>query len=148
MSSWIAEHWFDAIQTVGIIGGLLFTAFAMRRDEKARRISNLVSMTDQYRQIWKETYERPKLSRVLEKHVDVNAQPPSDEESLFINFLIQHLDCVYEAMKDGMFIALEGMRADIKEFFSLPIPKAVWEKSKRLQNQGFVRFVEACLREH
>ncbi len=51
-------------------------------------------------------------------------------------------------MKDGMFIALEGMRADIKEFFSLPIPKAVWEKSKRLQNQGFVRFVEACLREH
>ncbi|HXI84704.1 MAG TPA: hypothetical protein VNL17_11520 [Verrucomicrobiae bacterium] len=147
-SSWVAEHWFDVIQTVGIIGGLLFTAFAIRRDEKARRISNLVSITDHYRQIWKEVYDRPKLSRVLEKHVDVKVQPPSNEEGLFINFLILHLSCVHQAMMDGMFIALDGLQADIKEFFSLPIPRAVWEKSKRLQNHSFVKFVEACLFEN
>jgi hypothetical protein len=39
---WLIEHWFDLIQTVGIIGGLLFTAHAIRKDEMARTISNTI----------------------------------------------------------------------------------------------------------
>lgn len=34
----------------------------------------------------------------------------------------------------------EGLRQDIGEFFSLPIPRAIWEKIKSLQNEDFVRF--------
>jgi hypothetical protein len=32
--NWILEHWFDLLQTVGIVGGLLFTAYAVRKDER------------------------------------------------------------------------------------------------------------------
>jgi hypothetical protein len=48
--NWLAEHWFDLIQTVGIIGGLLFTAHAIRKDERARTISNTIALNEQYTQ--------------------------------------------------------------------------------------------------
>lgn len=36
------------------------------------------------------------------------------------------------------------MRRDVAWFFSLPIPKAVWEKLKPLQDEEFVAYVEEC----
>jgi hypothetical protein len=38
------------------------------------------------------------------------------------------------------------LRQDVRSFFSLPLPKAVWEKTKIFQNQDFVKFVEMCRR--
>jgi hypothetical protein len=32
--------------------------------------------------------------------------------------------------KTKMFVTVDGVNRDVKEFFSLPIPKAVWEKIK------------------
>lgn len=142
VSPWVAEHWLDLLQTVGIIGGLLFTARTTLKDERARRISNLIAVTAQYGQIWGEFYERPGLSRVLKKDVDLSKEPISEEEALFVNLLVVHLGTVYRAMKGGMFVRLEGLQRDIQEFFSLPIPKAVWEKAKPLQDNDFVAFVE------
>ena len=43
-----------------------------------------------------------------------------------------------------MVIKQEGLRSDICSFFSLPIPQAVWEKTKLFQNDDFVEFVESC----
>jgi hypothetical protein len=37
------------------------------------------------------------------------------------------------------------LRRDVAQFFSLPIPRAVWEKTKVTQNDDFVAFVESCL---
>ena len=34
---------------------------------------------------------------------------------------------------------------DIERFFSLPIPRAVWEKVKDFQEEPFVRFVEKSI---
>jgi hypothetical protein len=45
-------------------------------------------------------------------------------------------------MKDELVIKLEGLRRDVAQFLSLPIPKAVWEKMKALQNDSVVRFIE------
>jgi hypothetical protein len=142
---WIGEHWFDLLQTVGIIGGLLFTAYTVRKDERARQIGNLIAIKQQNREIWKELYERPKLVRVLSKEVDLNREPISTEEWLFVKFLILHLDTVHRAMKAGMFVELEGLQKDIKDFFSSPIPRAIWEKLKWLQDDDFVKFVHGCL---
>jgi hypothetical protein len=50
-------------------------------------------------------------------------------------------------MKARMFVKLEGLQTDVKEFFASPIPRAVWERMKPLQDAGFVRFVESCLAE-
>ncbi len=68
----------------------------------------------------------------------------SDKEALFVNLLILHLGTVYRPMKSGMFVNLEGLQRDIQEFFSLPIPKAVWEKAGPFQNKDFVEFIETC----
>jgi hypothetical protein len=145
MSQWIGQRWFDLLQSVGIIGGLLFTAYAVRKDEKGRRILNLIYINEQYGNIWHEFYERPQLSRVLKKDVDLNKEPVSNEEMLFVKMLILHLDTVRRATKVGVFVKIQGLQRDVRELFTLPIPKAVWEKIKPFQDGDFVVFVENCL---
>ena len=44
-------------------------------------------------------------------------------------------------MKDGIVIKLEGLRHKVRSFFSLPLPKAVWENAKVFQNDNFVNYV-------
>jgi len=144
--NWLTEHWFDLIQTVGIVGGLLFTAHAIRKDERARTISNTIALNEQYTQIWHEFYERPSLSRILKRDVDLNKQPVSDEETLFVKTLILHLDTVRRAMTAGIFSKIQGLQNDIRDFFALPIPKAIWEKIKSFQDKDFVAFVDDCLK--
>ena len=117
------------------------------KDERARRIGNLIAVNDEYRHIWRELYERPQLSRILKHDVDLSKEPISDEERLFVKMLILHLDTVRRAMKARMFVKIEGLRQDVRELFALPIPKAVWEKIRPFQDGDFVAFVERCLTE-
>ena len=79
-SQWIGQHWFDLVQSVGIIASLLFSAYTTRKDERARRIGNLIAVNDEYRHIWREFYGQPGLSRVLKHDVDLGREPISDEE--------------------------------------------------------------------
>ena len=143
---WIAQHWFDLLQTVGIVGGLLFTAYAVRKDERGRRILNLIYINQQYSSIWRELYERPELSRILKKDVDLNKEPVSNEEQLFVKMLILHLDTVRRATKAGVFVKIQGLQKDVREFFAFPIPRVVWEKIKSSQDADFAKFVEAALK--
>jgi hypothetical protein len=145
-SQWIRQNWFDLLQTVGIVGSLLLAAYATRKDERARRIGNSIAISEQYRQIWKELYDRPKLSRALDKDVDLEKKPISGQEELFVTLLISHLSTVFRAMKHGEFVKLEGLEKDVKEFFSLPIPKAIWRKVVALQDKDFARFIETVVK--
>jgi hypothetical protein len=144
-TNWIATHWFDLIQTVGIIGSLLFAAYTTNKDERARRIGNSIAMNDQYRQIWKEIYDHPKLARVLQKEADLEKEPVSVEEERFVTTLILNLGTAFRAMKYGEFVTLEGLQKDVQGFFSLPIPKTLWQKLKPLQDASFVKFAEDCM---
>jgi hypothetical protein len=47
-------------------------------------------------------------------------------------------------MSDQLAVKPEDLRRDIAQFFSLPIPREVWEKINVLQNDDFVAFVESC----
>jgi len=143
---WLAEHWLDLVQTIGIIGGLVFTAFALRRDEKARTITNTIAINEQYSRIWHDFYEHPELARILQKNVDLNQQPISNDEALFVKTLFLHLDVVRRTMEAGIFVKIQGLQKDIQEFFTLPIPKAVWEKIKPFQDGDFVTFIESALK--
>jgi bifunctional DNA-binding transcriptional regulator/antitoxin component of YhaV-PrlF toxin-antitoxin module len=58
--------------------------------------------------------------------------------------VIQHLGSAYQAMKSGLVVKPEGVSQDVRSFFSLPIPKAIRERMKLLQNDDFVEFVERC----
>jgi len=145
-TNWMAEHWFDLFQTLGIICGLLFTAYTVRKDERARKITNLIALNERQDYIWSKFYERPDLARILKKDVNLNRQPVSDEERLFTKMLLIHLDTVRRAAKAGMFIEINGIRNDVRDFVNLPIPKAVWEKIKPFQDEDFVGFVEVALK--
>jgi hypothetical protein len=141
-SRWVVENWFVLLQSVGIIGGLLLTASSLRSETKTRRVSNLLAITESHRKVWTEFYRRPELQRVLDERVDL--RNVKREEEIFVNLVIFHLNSVFYARKSGLVFKLEGLRRDIWWFFSLPIPRMIWEKTKVLQNDDFVAFVEAC----
>lgn len=145
-SQWIAENWFDILSAVGIVGGLFFTAVALRSDTKTRRIAHLLTITTNHREIWKEYLRNPQLARVLDPCADLARQPITVDEKEFVNFVILHLSSVYYALRDELVIKLEGVRRDARSFFSLPIPQAIWEKTKGFQNDDFVAFVEESRR--
>lgn len=145
MEAWFSEHWFDVVQSAGIIGGLLVSAYVTRKDEKARKIGNLIAINERYGQLWRELYERPQLARVLKKDVDLANHPITDQEFLFVKSLILHLDSVRRAMKHGEFVGLTGLKKDIQAFFVLPIPKAVWNEVRPFQDTDFIFFVDEVL---
>src|SRR6266536_5246214 len=62
---WLAAHWFDCVQIVGLVGGLLLTAYTIHKDARARQISNLIALNERHDDIWRTFYERAQLSRVL-----------------------------------------------------------------------------------
>jgi hypothetical protein len=141
---WIAENWETAVNALGIIGGLFFTAWTLRSQTETLRIANLLTITANHREIWKEYLDHPELARVHKTSVDLTKEAITPEEKIFVNLVILHTSSVFESLKDELVIKQEGLRRDVCSFFSLPIPQAVWEQTKLLQNDDFVEFVESC----
>ena len=141
-NEWIGQNWLALIQTGALAGGLLFTGIAVLLDARARRVGNLIQLTQQHRDLWERLYMQPELTRILAPDADPTKQPVTAQEETFVIFLILHLSNTYYAMRAGFFQKLRGLRKDIERFLSLPIPHAVWEKVKDLQEEAFVQFVE------
>jgi hypothetical protein len=144
IGEWTLQNWFNLLSAAGIIGGLLFTAHSLRSETKTRRIANLLTITANHREIWKEFLHNPKLARVRDAGADTSKQPVTDAERVFVTFVILHMSSVFHAISDQLVVKVEGLRRDITQFLSLPIPREVWEKIKVLQNDDFVVFVESC----
>lgn len=143
---WISQNWFNLFSSAGIIGGLWFTAVSLHSETKTRRVANLLTLTANYREVWKEFFRSTELARVIDPSADVAKQPVTPAEEFFANMVISHTSSVYEALKDELLNKQEGLRRDVRAFFSLPVPKAVWTKSKLLQNQDFAAFIESSLK--
>lgn len=141
-NEWVGHNWLALVQTSALAGGLLFTGIAGLLDARARRVGNLIQLTQQHRDLWERLYFQSELARILDPAADPIQSPVTSEEELFVIFLILHLSNTYYAIRAGFFQKLRGLRKDIERFFSLPIPRAVWEKVKDLQDESFVRFVE------
>jgi len=144
---WAADNSFNLISAVGVIIGLLFTATSLRSYTKTKQIANLLTITANHREIWKDFLENPKLTRVRDPHADFSKAPITNEERVFVALVIQHLNSVYYAISDQLVIQYHGLRQDIGQFFSLPIPRGVWDQIKPFQNTDFVRFVEDAIEE-
>ena len=59
--------------------------------------------------------------------------------------IVQHFETgwrVEKIMKRG---ELKFLARDAANFFRLPLPRAVWEKTKVFRNPKFVRFVERAM---
>jgi hypothetical protein len=143
---WASHNWFSLFQTAGIVGSLLFTGLALRVNVKERRNSNVLAITQAHRELWANFLKRPELSRVLNSNADLTASPVTKKEEMFILQLVVHLSTALEVLNPRRLASLdEALRKDIRWFFSLPVPKAVWEETKLRQDAGFVRFVEKIM---
>jgi hypothetical protein len=152
MGQWLADNFFNIVTTV-CGTGLWFTAFSIRKDAqarkeetKARKVANLLAITANHREIWKEYLNNPNLARVRDTTADLAQHPVTDREQVFVTLVILHTQSVYYAQTDRLVVEYEGMRQDIAQFFSLPIPNAVWSKTKLLQNQDFAAFIDSSLK--
>ncbi len=143
---WVAENWFNLLSVAGIVGGLCFTGFSLHSEAKTRRVANLLKLTASQRALMEVFYKNLSMTRILDPNADVNALPVNQGEEIYINTLIHHLASAFRAMQSDLTVQPEGLSQDVRTFFSLPLPKAVWKKAKRFQDRDFVRFVETCLR--
>ena len=152
MGQWLAENLFNVVGTL-FGSGVWFAAFSIRKDAKARkeevearRVANLLAITANHREVWKEYMNNPKLARVCAATVNMAKQPITDTEQMFVMLVILHTNAVYYAINKKVVVEYEGLRRDIADFFSLPIPKAVWQTTKPLQNQDFAAFIDSSLK--
>jgi hypothetical protein len=135
--------WLSMLLTFGLLGAFAFLGTMLFIDARARRVSNLIQLTQQHRELWERMFIDPRLARVLDPTADIEHAPVTAEEEMFVIFIILHLNCTFYAMKSGFYPKPEGLAQDIEMFFSLPIPRALWEKVKSLQDRRFVAFVDA-----
>lgn len=146
-SSWVDGNWFNVIQTVGIIGSLWAATSAANRDAKAKEIENLLTLSEHHRELWKEVPQRKDLARIFCQDANALLTPATMAEAEFLNLVIVHFQTGWWIARAGGITALQEMKADIRSFFTLPLPRAVWEDTKQDRNKEFVRFVTRLMGE-
>ena len=124
-TDWMSHNWFSLVQTGILFVGLLLIGIALLLEARARRIANLIKLTEQHRDLWERMYWQPELARILDPGADPQDKAVSAQEETFVIFIILHLSSTYYAMRSGFFQKPHGLRKDIVNFFSLPIPRAV-----------------------
>jgi len=147
MTQWLADNWFNLFSSVGIISGLWFTVVSLHSETKTRRVANLLTITANYREVWKEFFHSQELLRVIDPKANVAKRPVTPAEEFFVSLVISHTSSTYEALKDELLTRQDGLRRDVGLFFSLPIPNTVWIKTKLLQNQDFAAFIDSSLKQ-
>lgn len=143
--SWLQSDWFTFLQSLGIVGGLIYTARSFQVDAKTRKTENLIRLTERHHKIWSQIHDSPALSRVSLANPNLEKHPITKFEELFVVSLILHLNSAYKAGKYGLFELPGNLTEDIVQFFSAPIPRRIWEKYRSRQDADFVDFVESIL---
>jgi len=144
-SSWLDGNWFNLVQTVGVIGSLCMTAEAARREAKAREVENLLTIADHNRQLWSGVRQRKELKRIFQCEKVGHIVDATVDEEEFLNLVINHFQTTWCIAKIGGIITPKELADDAGSFFSLPVPHAVWERTKVDRNKEFVRFVERAI---
>ena len=141
---WLDQNWFNLAQTLGIVGSVLLATVAFCRETKARRIANFLTLAQQHRELWSETHRRPELARIVKQEVDLVASPLSVAEEEFLNLVIVHFQTGWLLANESAFAFLEAqeLAADLGAFLSLPLARALWQRTKAFRNPRFVEFVE------
>jgi len=142
---WFQGNWSTLIGAIGIICSLLFSAITLREDCKAKQISNLLAIEDRHRMLWSEAEKRADLKRILSKTVDILNNPITADEDVFLRRILIFFETGWRLEKTLGRGELKLLAADIKDFFALPLPREVWEKTKQFRNPEFVRFVERAV---
>lgn len=134
------------VEVTALLVGMFYMAREFREDSRSRQITNLIQITEGYRELWSQMYSNPELARVISSEVDLHKSPITPEEDRFVRSLINHLSVSFQASQVQLFMAPENLRDDVSEFFNLPIPHAVWLGARSYQDRRFADFVDCCIR--
>jgi hypothetical protein len=145
LSSWGEANWFSVIQTAGIMGSLWLAMSAARQEAKAKEIDNLLTIAEHHCELWGDVHKKRELDRIFQTTCDGLAPGLTVAEEEFINLAIVHYLTGWRIAKSGGLTSLKELGADVRGFFSLPLPRAVWEKTKNYRNRHFVKFVGNAL---
>jgi hypothetical protein len=140
-------NWFSLVQTMGIMAALMFTAVAARQNAKEKEIKNILALEQQHRALWEDARKRGDLKRVFDETAKLDT-PNTIAENTFLNMALVHFQTGWQMSLAGSVHSPETQAADIRGFFSLPLPRAVWEKTKQFKNPKFVGFVTRALERH
>jgi hypothetical protein len=113
-------------------------------DTKERRIDNAIRFTEQHHKILSELLSNPETARIFDEKA--NAESVTQHEVHSVNLMLLHLDSAHQASTAGLYRLPEKLDADIREFFSLPIPKAVWPQLRPMHSKDFSDFVNSALK--
>jgi hypothetical protein len=145
MAPWLAENWFDVMQTAGVAGSLLFAGLALRFDARVRRTEVVLSLTEAHREIWERLIEQPSLGRILEASADTSAVPPDAVERRFVQLVILHLAAVRQAVSEGAYRESPGTEEDVRDFLRLPIPRLVAREILPFQPEEFQAYLRTMM---
>ena len=144
--TWLQQHWFPLVQTVGIIGSLWLTNLSVRAELRSRRIDQALTLAGHHRDLWSEVHRRPELSRLLVEEVDLVAEPITRAEEEFLNVVIVHFQTGWQIAKEGSVLSRDTLALDARAFFSLPLPAAVWGSTLNGRDSEFVGFIAGVMR--
>ena len=144
-ADWFGRNWFAVVQTAAVLAALSFTGVGFFFDARSHRATNLIRLTDRHRLLWERAYSDPKLGRILDPQADLDLEPVTGDEELFMIFFILHLANTFYTARSGLLKQPQGLARDVQLLLALPVPSAVWRKVRDLQDRRFVKFVEGCL---
>lgn len=140
------SHWFELAQTAAIAAGFVVSALSHSLELRFRRAEFAFHVTTAHRSIWGLIHSNPELSKVLESNRNPAEQQTTPSEEEFVLSVILHLASVHQAIHLGLHTSTSGMIRDVREFFSLPIPRHVLRKHIQFQTPEFQKFLHQIIR--
>ena len=98
-------------------------------------------VTQQHREIWTITYQTDTLNRIFDSKADIVIEPVSEQEFTFVNMIFLHMSSCFELSEAKVFDLPIGIKADLKDILSYPIPNYVWLNVYKFYDYDFVQFV-------
>lgn len=148
LAAWIDQNWFNLAQTLGILGTSVLATATLRRDTRARKLGDYLTVIGQHRELWSEVHRRPDLARLFQAKVDLIATPATVAEEQFLNLVIDHFHTGWLLVNEGVVLKAAVLSADAHAFFSLPLPRLAWMSTRHERDPAFVRFIEEAMKEH
>jgi len=138
----LESNWINLVQSTGIVASLLFAAVTIRREARTHKMTTLLALDQQHRELWSELHQRPELARILSLEVDLVGQPVTIAETEFLNTVFVHYCTGWRLAAEHGVFSEDDLRRDIADFLARPIPLQVWRQTSGTREQRFVAFVE------
>lgn len=150
--AWVDSNWFSILQSIGIVGGLIFTGKTIRdaartqRDAtEERKVSNILEFDARHQNIWSDLYQREDLRRILEEQNDFLKGVVTPVEFQYLRQKVVQFQVGWELAKISKPEEIDAVVRDAAKFFSRPLSRRVWNKVKGLGNPKFVELVDEAM---